>query len=139
MSSGQRFVFDTNVLVSALLFETSVPGRGFFTALTVGDILISQPLINELANVLARPKFDRYVDSSAREKFLVELVRKSQLTGITRSIAICRDATDNMLLEVATCGGASCIVSGDEDLLILDPFEGVRILTPSDFLAWLKT
>ncbi|MCE9554019.1 MAG: putative toxin-antitoxin system toxin component, PIN family [Planctomycetes bacterium] len=137
MSSGHRFVFDTNVLVSALLFENSVPGKAFFAALSGGEILISQPLIKELANVLARPKFDRYVDSKARERFLVELVRKAQLIGITRSIDICRDSTDNMLLEVAVCGGAACIVSGDEDLLVLDPFENIRVLTPIEFLESL--
>lgn len=138
MSTGQKFVFDTNVLVSALLFEKSVPGKAFFTALGLGEILISQPLVNELADVLSRPKFNRYLEAEARERFLVEFVRQSRLIKISRSIQACRDARDNMLLEVAVCGTASCIVTGDEDLLVLDPFEGVRILTSAAFLKSLE-
>jgi putative PIN family toxin of toxin-antitoxin system len=50
------------------------------------------------------------------------------------TISACRDSKDDKFLEVAINGSASCIVSGDEDLLLLNPFRGVPILTPRDFL-----
>jgi len=47
----------------------------------------------------------------------------------------CRDAKDNKYLELALAAGAETIVSGDDDLLVLDPWRGVRILLPADYLA----
>jgi uncharacterized protein len=59
---GVRAVFDTNVLVSALLFEQSVPEQAFFTALRLGEILLSEPLANEYNRILSHKKFDRYLN-----------------------------------------------------------------------------
>ena len=119
MSTEPRFVFDTNVLVSALLFEHSVPGKAFFAAMQAGTILLSREVIDELTDVLSRPKFDRYLEADVREQFLVALVRKARLITIDRQIVICRDVRDNKFLELAACGGASSLVSGDDDLLAL--------------------
>jgi predicted nucleic acid-binding protein len=56
-----RFVFDTNVVVSALLFEQSRPAQAFFGALQREEILLSTDLVNEISRVIHREKFDRYV------------------------------------------------------------------------------
>ena len=48
----------------------------------------------------------------------------------------CRDPADDIYLELALAAGADVIVSGDRDLLVLDPWRDVRILAPADFLAW---
>ncbi len=56
-----RFVFDTNVIVSALLFNDSVPGKAFLRALDEGTVLISASLVRELSHVLSRERFDRYI------------------------------------------------------------------------------
>ena len=56
-----RYVFDTNAIVSALLFNDSVPATAFSKALTEGTILASISLVEELRDVLARPRFDAYV------------------------------------------------------------------------------
>lgn len=57
------------------------------------------------------------------------------MVPITQTIAACRDPKDNKFLDVAMCGGAALIVTGDRDLLELHPFHGVEILLPSDFLG----
>jgi predicted nucleic acid-binding protein len=62
-----RAVFDTNVLVSALLFENSTPARAFFSASDNGEILLSTALVNEIHRILYHPKFDRYVDDAQRQ------------------------------------------------------------------------
>jgi len=64
-----RVVFDTNVLISALLFEHSTPAQAFFLALSKGEVLISTALVTEIHNVLCRPKFDRYINDAEREDF----------------------------------------------------------------------
>ncbi len=67
MKRSRRYVFDTNVLISALLFERSKPGRAFYAALDRGEILLSLPVVKELNEVLSREKFDRYLLREERE------------------------------------------------------------------------
>jgi predicted nucleic acid-binding protein len=55
-----------------------------------------------------------------------------ELSGV---VTACRDPDDNKLLEIAVVGRADCLVTGDQDLLILDPFQGIPILTPAGFLT----
>ena len=130
-----RFVFDTNVLVSALLFEQSKPAQAFYSALQQEEILLSADLVNEIHEVIHRKKFDRYISTEQRDVFLIALVQTGTLIEITESIKVCRDPKDNMILELAVSGQADVIVSGDKDLLVLNPFRGISILTPEKSLA----
>jgi putative PIN family toxin of toxin-antitoxin system len=134
MSSRPRYVFDTNVTVSAALFEQSPPGQALHAALSRGELLVSQASVAELAEVLGRKKFDRYLTREEREEFLVKLVRQADVVDVTEEIRACRDAKDDKFLEVAVCGRASCLVTGDADLLALHPFRGIPILSPAQFL-----
>jgi predicted nucleic acid-binding protein len=67
------------------------------------------------------------------------LVLRSELVQSDVPIAVCRDPKDDKFLEVAVAGQADVIVSGDEDLLILDPYAGIPIVSPRGFLAMLDT
>src|SRR5260221_5136794 len=98
-----RFVFDTNVLVSALLFKNSLPGQCFRRGLEQGTILISAAVIAELADVLSRAKFDRYVYPAERAEFLQRLVHEAELIEINRSLTVSRDPKDDKFLELAVC------------------------------------
>jgi uncharacterized protein len=128
------YVFDTNVLVSALLFANSSPRKALELALDIGKILISKETIDELNNVLSRPKFERYISQQKRERFLLSFVQKSMLIDIQEKIEECRDPKDNKFLELAINGRATAIISGDKDLLVLHPFRGISIFTVSQFL-----
>ena len=128
------FVFDTNVIISALLFNDSVPGRAFSLALNHGRILVSGALVGELSRVLGRDRFDRYVTREERDEFLGSLIRESELIEITEAVQVCRDPKDDQVLELAVNGNATCIVTGDADLLALNPFRDVEIVTPAEFL-----
>ena len=129
-----RFVFDTNVIVSAALLAGSVPRQAFDKALDEGRILISTPVLLELSEVLGREKLNKYLLESERMRFLVALLKETELIEITTSVTACRDDKDNKFLELAVSGNADYIVSGDEDLLVLNPFRGIPILTPRNFL-----
>lgn len=130
-----RFVFDTNVVVSALLLADSIPRQAFDKALDQGTVLISVPVILELANVLSRKKLNKYLLENERMRFLIGLLKETELIDTTETITICRDPRDNKLLELAVDGTADYIVTGDTDLLVLHPFRAIQILTPRDFLA----
>lgn len=128
-------MLDTNVVVSAALLAGSVPRRAFDKALDEGKILISVPVLWELAEVLSRKKLNKYLLEDERMRFLVGLLKEIELVEITEQITDCRDVKDNKFLELVVCGKADCIISGDDDLLILNPFRGIPILTPKEFLS----
>ena len=129
-----RIVFDTNSIISALLFEHSTPGQAFHQALKHGQILMSPSTLEELSEVLGREKFDRYVSSDDREEFLQTFIERTELIEPTISVRECRDPKDDQFLELAISGKADYLVSGDKDLLTLNPFRGIPILTAEGFL-----
>ena len=137
MSLKPRCVFDTNVIVSAVLFEHSQPGLAFYTALDRAQIVLSDDVFAELSRVLSRKKFDRYLAADERELFLVKLLQTATLVQITETIRECRDPNDDKFLELIVSASASFLVTGDQDLLALHPFRGISILTPAQFLEVL--
>jgi putative PIN family toxin of toxin-antitoxin system len=134
MNQDERFVFDTNVIVSGLLFSDSAPGRAFLQALETGRILLSWVVLRELNEVLSRPKFDPYLLPAERQRFLGSLLREAILVDVTDELRVCRDPKDDKFLDLAVAGKAACIVTGDADLLALHPFREIPIVTPAQFL-----
>ncbi len=134
MDNRGRFVFDTNVVVSALLMKKSAARDALDKARTAGDILLSLEVIEELQDVLSRPAFDRYVDEEDRLKFLSLLVKEATLVEVTERVKECRDPKDDKFLELAVNGNATLVVSGDKDLQVLHPFRNIPILSPREFL-----
>jgi putative PIN family toxin of toxin-antitoxin system len=129
-----RAVFDTSVVVSAVLLPRSVPRQAFDRAQEHGKILISIATVDELNEVLRRQRFDNYVREAQRLEFLATLIREAELVDVTEVVTECRDLKDNKFLELAVSGKATCIISGDKDLLALHPFRGIPIITCQAFL-----
>ncbi|HET7360610.1 MAG TPA: putative toxin-antitoxin system toxin component, PIN family [Salinimicrobium sp.] len=129
------FVFDTNVLVSALLFKSSKPTQAYEKAKELGQIVISPDTYAELQEVLLRPKFDKYIPFKKRSLFLEKLLKTFVFVQTSEPIIACRDPKDNKFLELAVAAKASCIITGDIDLLVLNPFRKIPILNASDFLV----
>ncbi len=139
MTEQTCWVFDTNILISRLLTPGGVPAKAVDHALAGGILLVSEDTMNELARVLNRPKFDPYVSRENRRQFINLLGGVTRIVPIARRVHVCRDPKDDMFLDVALNGEAKAIITGDGDLLTLDPFHGVRIVTPADFLDWSLT
>lgn len=133
--SERRFVLDSNVLVSAALFKNSIARQAFNKVIVEGQILMSEPVLAELQDVFSRSRFDQYLSSELRLAFLTDLRAVVEMVEITETITICRDPKDNKFLELAISGQANCILSSDKDLLVLQPFQGIKILTSAEFLA----
>jgi putative PIN family toxin of toxin-antitoxin system len=100
---------DTNVIVSALLFPDSVPGRAFFDARSLGDLLLSADTIQEITAVLSRPKFDRYITHEEREHFLATLIREATLIEPHERIRECRDPNDDRWLSLRSLATPSIL------------------------------
>jgi len=134
MRLRERIVFDTNALVSRLLLPSSVPGHAVRKAVDQGLLLVSEATMNELADVLSRPKFDRYISLNDRQQFLRLLGRLAEFVPIIYPVRECRDPKDDKFLEVALNGKAELMLTGDADLLALNPWRGIRIVSPGDYL-----
>jgi putative PIN family toxin of toxin-antitoxin system len=135
-----RAVVDTNILVRALIKPTGTVGP-VLQRLRRGDytLLYAMPLLEELVDVLNRPRNRgkyRLTDADIRTVVGLILLRGEEVSPVER-ISACRDPKDNKFLEVAVAGWADGLVSGDEDLLILHPFQDIPIIRPAEFLELL--
>ena len=135
MKARERLVIDTNALISRLLLPGSIPGQAVRKAVAEDQLLASDDTIMELADVLARPKFDPYMTVDERREFLRLFDRIAERTPITHIVRACRDPKDDKFLELAVNGAAQLIITGDGDLLALHPFRGIDILTPAHYLT----
>lgn len=129
-----RCVFDTNVLVSALLLPDSKPRKALDLALQKRSVLLSFATLSELYEVLSRRKFHSYIAEEDIRRFLAALTREADWVEVHAQIAASRDPRDNKFLELAVSGSATHIVTGDKGLLTLDPFQNIRIAAPHKFL-----
>jgi putative PIN family toxin of toxin-antitoxin system len=130
----QRVVIDTGVIISAFLRKTTPPRQLFDTALQNHIVLFSDATLQELGTRLLGSKFDRYVSLAERVEFLDKIPTFCQLISVTSQLAVCRDPKDDKFLELAVDGRTDLIISGDQDLLVLHPFQGIEIPTPRDAL-----
>lgn len=128
-----RIVLDTNVLVSAALKRQSMPGMAALVVERRGGLLKSLVTEQQLFEVVSRPYLAALIDP-ASQAWLRKLMAAAELVGITERIAACRDPTDDKFLELAVNGRADLIVTGDGDLLVLNPFRHIPIVTPAAFM-----
>ena len=135
MSSGKRVVFDTSTLISAVLKPQSVPAQALSWAWEVAELIVSEATLLELQTVLGRDRFDAYRALAARQEFFVNYQAMTSLVEVSAEVQACRDPKDDKFLSLAVAGGASLIVSSDEDLLTIGQYEGIHILRPVAFLA----
>jgi putative PIN family toxin of toxin-antitoxin system len=135
MKKTDGFVFDANTLISALLLpESSISAKAYYKAKAHGQIFHSEETFNEFVDVFIRPKFDRYLSLSKRLIIIEDLKAFVKIIPVISTIKACRDPKDDKYQELAVSSGSRLIVTGDNDLLVLHPFEGIQIMTPADFL-----
>lgn len=133
--SDLRVVIDANIVVSAMLSERSTTSQVVEFAIVETELLLSEEIEEELAEVLGRKKFDRYLPEETRFSFLMRFRSNAEFVPVTNRITECRDPKDNKYLELAVSGNATHIVTGDADLLVLNPFRGIAIVTAQEFLT----
>ena len=135
-----RIVFDTSTLVGAALKPGSVPHRALSIALARCDVCASAQTWIELEQVMQRDRFDRYLERTARLEFVAMLRQSMQFFAVTPADEEalqppCRDPKDNKFLALTQVCQAHALVSSDDDLLVLNPWRDVAILTPAAFLS----
>ena len=132
-----KIVLDTNIFISSFfwggnprkIMERIIDGKD--------KLFICKEILYETASVMARPKFNisneyiiRFIHS------IEEIAYVIALTGIVQHV--CRDSDDDKILECALLPNADCIITGDVDLLILEEFQGIKIVSANEYVNyWL--
>ena len=130
-------VLDASTFVSAALKANSVPERALVRAVDEpNQLILSQEVEDEYREVILRPKFDRFVSIERRRRILDLVIVAAERVKPIEIIRECRDPKDDKYLALAAAGNADVIVSGDvRDLLSMNPWRGILIVSPADFLA----
>lgn len=128
-------VIDTNLLISAMISPNSIIHEVLKKALIEYTICTSQKTLDEFLEVATRDKFLRFFRNiEIRDEFIDFVIKSSKIIEPTYAVSDCRDPKDNMFLEVALTCQALYLVSGDKDLLSLNPYHDIQIITPAQFL-----
>lgn len=131
----ERVVIDTNVLISGLFSTTSTPALAVEKAITKAQLLATTDTLRELIETVLQPKFDRYVSSERREALLQRVASLVEIIEVLQTVRASRDPKDDKFLEAAVNGRAHVLVTGDRDLLDLNPFRRIAIVTPAGYLT----
>lgn len=128
-------VIDTNVLISAAIVKQSVSDLTVRKAFLNDIVICSAQTTLELSETLKKEKFDKFFKSKyERDLFIHLFAKQARQIEVNHRVEVCRDPKDNKYLELALSGKADVIITGDQDLLVLNPFENIRIVTPFEFL-----
>jgi uncharacterized protein len=113
-----------------------VPERALLRAVEPPNrIILSGEVVAEYREVIFRRKFDRYVAVERRQRILDLVVAAGQTVEPSETVRECRDPKDDKYLALAATGRAGVIVASDRDLRSMDPWRGIRILSPAGFLG----
>jgi len=136
-----KVVVDTNVLLSAALLPHSVPAELVDSLLADGRLIFSKATFSEIETRIWKPKFDRYLPIERRRRILLELDASAMWVEVSAELAtqsFSRDVKDDAFIHAALAGGATRLISGDDDLLCLRPLGDLHILSPRDALTELR-
>jgi uncharacterized protein len=135
-----RVVFDTSTLISAAILPGSMPDQALSYVILLHGFYASAETLNELGRVLRQKKFDRYIGLASRIEFFEKICRDSLRCAVPAAVldevkGMCRDAKDDQFLALCLAAHADFLVSSDQDLLVMYPWRGIPIVTPTQFLT----
>ena len=128
-----NLVLDTNVLIAALVAR-GVCGDHLEHCVRSHSVVSAPALLDELREVLVRKFRQRDADVRAAVGLFAETF--TLVTPPVLDPPACRDPDDDVVLATAVAGQCVAVITGDQDLLVLDPFQRIRILAPSAFWQW---
>jgi putative PIN family toxin of toxin-antitoxin system len=129
-----RVVVDTNTIISSFFYPNSIPRKAFDHARKNGTLIVTLDTFDELVSVLYRKKFDKYGVQGVRKEFIETFIKEVERVTVLEFITACKDPKDDKFLEAAIAGNADVIITGDKLLKELDPFRGIKIISPADYL-----
>lgn len=143
MKNDLRVVVDTNVLVSGLFGIKDSPSSKILKAYRNQKIIlvISLEILEEIGDVINRQRIVRLTKMTSKERtnFLDKLIERSDMVTVDQFLpGTGRDRKDDKFLACALEAKVAYLVTGDEDLLVLNEYQGIKIVTPREFLEILS-
>lgn len=132
-----KVIIDTNLWISFLIGQALADLKGLMVNETI-QIVLCEQLREEIRRVTQRPKLRKYFSPQKVSELLELLATIGLLIEITSEASVCRDEKDNFLLALAQDSQADFLVTGDADLLVLQEFEGTKIVTYQKFLGQIN-
>jgi putative PIN family toxin of toxin-antitoxin system len=134
-----RAVVDTSVLVSAFIGHSDAAPSQLVGASRERRfaLIVSPQLLDELSEVLSRPKFARWSGSGRAEAYVAGFAARAELHSDAPALAATRDPSDDYLVALARAAGADAIVSVDRDLLEAD-LGDVPVVDPGELIARIE-
>jgi putative PIN family toxin of toxin-antitoxin system len=132
-----KLVLDTNIFISAFFWGGNPRKIVERINGSVDLLYITNEILDEITQVLARPKFN--VDKTNIARLISAIIEMSiciTVEGVVKGV--CRDSKDDIILECGWRCGADYIITGDDDLLSLKNFRGVEIITASQYINSIK-
>lgn len=136
----RRIVLDPNVVVSAAITPEGAPGR-IIRLIDAGVLVpvVAEHLVNEVQEVLSRPKLQKYLDAAKASSAVTELRRLAEWhSDPVDPPQVFRDPADDYLLALALAAKADALVTGDDDLHAV-PKPGIEVITPRELLDRLPS
>ena len=133
-----RIILDTNLWISFLIskdfskFDEIIFSKKYI-------LVFSKELLNEFLEVAKRPKLRRFFSPADIESILETIDEYAEFIDVKSKVDICRDTKDNFLLSLSLDGKADFLLTGDKDLLVLNPFKKTTILSITDFFQKKST
>lgn len=134
-----KIVIDTNIWVSLAIGSRSVT-EDLISIINNSEvhIIVSEELLDEITTTLAKPKLRKYLTQERTSQLFSILNNNCLLEQSISNKRYCRDHKDDFLINLAFESSSEYLISGDLDLLILNPIDNLEILSIKQFLTYLK-
>jgi len=135
---ASRVVIDTNVWLSAALSPVGAPAQVVRRVLACGVPVFSDATFAELETRIWKPKFDRYLSMEARQAILSDVRALGHWVDLAPTLVaqrFSRDQDDDKFIHTALAGAAMWLVTGDQDLLVIETDLKTRIVAPTQVLS----
>ena len=137
MDRPSRLILDTNLWISYLISSRLLAIDRLLEEKKI-VLLFSPESLQEFIEVVRRPKFEKFFSEEDVKELLILFDHFGELVKVESEVEVCRDPNDNFLLSLAKDGQADFLITGDKDLLVIQEFEGTRIVTFKEFEEEIK-
>ncbi len=132
-----KIILDTNTLISAIGWQGKPHSILNHCINGTCTLVISPEILQEVKEVLSRKKFD-FIETSKKDELIFLLSKIAEIVIPKHKVSICRDKDDDKFIELALSSNTTYIISGDEDLLAINEYKRIKILSPDEFLNILE-
>jgi putative PIN family toxin of toxin-antitoxin system len=132
MQKKHRIIIDTNIWIHFLITKQFAFLDGLLENGKV-RLIFSEELLSEFIDVVKRPKLRKYFSDDDLTMLLELIEHYADFISINSNVKVCRDENDNFLLSLAKDSSANYLITGDNDLLVLNQFEKTRIITIAEY------